>query len=41
MAVETAKSSGVARFNGAADTAKGNARYWDVQVAYCISARSL
>jgi len=36
MAVETAKSGGVARFKGAADTAKSNPRYWDVQVAFCI-----
>jgi two-component sensor histidine kinase len=32
-AVETAKAGGVARFKGAANTAKGNSRYWDVQVS--------
>jgi two-component sensor histidine kinase len=32
-AVETAKAGGTARFKGAADTAKGNPRYWDVQVS--------
>jgi PAS domain-containing protein len=32
-AVETAKSGGVARFKGAANTAKGTPRYWDVQVS--------
>jgi PAS domain-containing protein len=32
-AVETAKAGGTARFKGAADTAKGTPRYWDVQVS--------
>jgi two-component sensor histidine kinase len=32
-AVETAKSGGTARFKGAANTAKGNPRHWDVQVS--------
>jgi len=32
-AVETAKAGGVARFKGAADTAKGTPRHWDVQVS--------
>ena len=32
-AVETAKAGGTARFKGAANTAKGNPRYWDVQVS--------
>jgi two-component sensor histidine kinase len=32
-AVETAKAGGTARFKGAANTAKGNARFWDVQVS--------
>jgi two-component sensor histidine kinase len=32
-AVATAKAGGVARFKGAADTAKGTPRYWDVQVS--------
>jgi two-component sensor histidine kinase len=32
-AVETAKAGGVGRFKGAANTAKGNERYWDVQVS--------
>jgi two-component sensor histidine kinase len=32
-AVERAKGGGVARFKGAANTAKGNPRYWDVQVS--------
>lgn len=32
-AVETAKAGGVARFRGAADTAKGTSRHWDVQVS--------
>jgi two-component sensor histidine kinase len=32
-AVETAKAGGTARFRGAANTAKGNPRYWDVQVS--------
>jgi two-component sensor histidine kinase len=33
QAVETAKTGGIARFKGAADTAKGTPRYWDVQVS--------
>jgi two-component sensor histidine kinase len=33
QAVETAKAGGTARFKGAADTAKGTPRYWDVQVS--------
>jgi two-component sensor histidine kinase len=33
QAVETAKAGGTARFQGAADTAKGTPRYWDVQVS--------
>jgi two-component sensor histidine kinase len=32
-AVEIAKAGGVARFKGAANTAKGNPRFWDVQVS--------
>jgi PAS domain S-box-containing protein len=32
-AVETAKAGGTANFKGAANTAKGNSRYWDVQVS--------
>jgi two-component sensor histidine kinase len=32
-AVETARAGGTARFKGAADTAKGTPRYWDVQVS--------
>src|ERR1700743_1847371 len=32
-AVETAKAGGTARFKGAANTAKGNPRHWDVQVS--------
>jgi two-component sensor histidine kinase len=32
-AVEKARSGGVARFKGAANTAKGTPRYWDVQVS--------
>jgi two-component sensor histidine kinase len=32
-AVETAKAGGTARFKGAADTAKGTPRYWDVHVS--------
>jgi two-component sensor histidine kinase len=32
-AVEAARRGEVARFTGAADTAKGNSRYWDVQVS--------
>jgi hypothetical protein len=34
--LEAAKSGGVDRFKGAADTAKSNPRYWDVQVVFCI-----
>lgn len=33
LAVETAKAGGTARFKGAANTAKGAPRYWDVQVS--------
>ncbi|WP_426533661.1 sensor histidine kinase [Bradyrhizobium sp. McL0615] len=32
-AVETAKAGDTARFRGAANTAKGNPRYWEVQVS--------
>ena len=32
-AVEAAKAGGIGRFKGAANTAKGNPRYWDVQVS--------
>ena len=32
-AVATAKAGGVGRFKGSANTAKGNERYWDVQVS--------
>ena len=32
-AIETAKSGKTARFRGSANTAKGNPRYWDVQVS--------
>ena len=32
-AVETAKAGGIGRFKGTANTAKGNERYWDVQVS--------
>jgi len=32
-AVETAKAGGTARFRGAANTANGNPRYWEVQVS--------
>jgi two-component sensor histidine kinase len=32
-AVETARAGGVGRFKGAANTAKGTPRYWDVQVS--------
>jgi two-component sensor histidine kinase len=32
-AVEAARQGKVARFTGAADTARGNSRYWDVQVS--------
>jgi two-component sensor histidine kinase len=32
-AVETARAGGTAKFKGAANTAKGNSRYWDVQVS--------
>jgi PAS domain S-box-containing protein len=37
-AVEKARTGGVARFMGAADTAKGNPRYWDVQVSPIFGA---
>ena len=33
LAVEMAKAGGVGRFKGAANTAKGTPRYWDVQVS--------
>jgi two-component sensor histidine kinase len=33
LAIETAKAGGTARFKGAANTAKGTPRYWDVQVS--------
>jgi two-component sensor histidine kinase len=33
VAVEKAKAGGVGRFKGAANTAKGTPRYWDVQVS--------
>lgn len=33
QAVATAKAGGIGRFKGAANTAKGNPRYWDVQVS--------
>jgi two-component sensor histidine kinase len=38
IAVEKARTGGVARFKGAADTAKGNPRYWDVQVSPIFGA---
>jgi len=37
-AVETAKAGGIARFRGAANTAKGNPRYWEVQVSPIFGA---
>lgn len=37
-AVQTAKAGGTARFKGAANTAKGNPRYWDVQVSPIFGA---
>ena len=37
-AVETAKAGGTGRFRGAANTAKGNPRYWDVQVSPIIGS---
>jgi len=33
LAIETAKAGGIGRFKGPAKTAKGNSRYWDVQVS--------
>ena len=33
LAIEKAKAGGTARFKGAANTAKGTPRYWDVQVS--------
>jgi two-component sensor histidine kinase len=33
QAIETARAGGSARFQGAADTARGTPRYWDVQVS--------
>lgn len=35
-AIETAKNGGTGRFKGAANTAKGNPRHWDVQVSPII-----
>lgn len=37
-AVEKARAGGFARFKGAADTAKGTPRYWDVQVSPIFGA---
>lgn len=37
-AVELAKAGGTGRFKGPADTAKGNPRYWDVQVSPIMGA---
>ena len=37
-AVETAKAGATGRFKGAANTAKGNPRYWDVQVSPIVGA---
>jgi two-component sensor histidine kinase len=37
-AVEAARQGKAARFRGAANTARGNARYWDVQVSPILSA---
>lgn len=37
-AVETAKAGGTGRFKGPANTAKGNPRYWDVQVSPILDA---
>ena len=37
-AVEAAKAGKTARFRGAANTAKGNPRYWDVQVSPIFGA---
>jgi two-component sensor histidine kinase len=37
-AVETAKAGGIGRFKGPANTAKGNPRYWDVQVSPIMGA---
>jgi two-component sensor histidine kinase len=38
LAVETAKAGGTGRFRGPANTAKGNPRYWDVQVSPIFGA---
>ena len=40
LAVETAKTGAVARFKGAANTAKGTSRHWDVQVSPIFGADS-
>ncbi|WP_299812929.1 PAS domain-containing sensor histidine kinase [Tardiphaga sp.] len=37
-AVEVAKAGGVAHFKGAANTAKGTPRYWDVQVSAILGS---
>ena len=37
-AIETARAGGVARFKGAADTAKGTPRYWDVSVSAILGS---
>jgi two-component sensor histidine kinase len=37
-AVDTARSGGTARFKGAANTAKGHSRYWEVQVSPIFGA---
>lgn len=36
QAVATAKAGGIGRFKGPANTAKGNPRYWDVQVSAIV-----
>lgn len=38
-AIETAKKGGTGRFKGAANTSKGNPRYWDVQVTPIVDDR--
>jgi two-component sensor histidine kinase len=38
LAVETAKAGRIARFKGAADTAKGTPRHWEVQVSPILGA---
>ncbi len=40
LAVETAKTGATARFKGAANTAKGTPRHWDVQVSPIFGADS-